>query len=330
MHPTDLINPYPSLATQNDKMIRLIASSLSPQQYEYHSKAYFLFLPHFVLLCSIIISTFAFQPVLQLQLSQFKLTTTSISTKENKDEKTHINIYSSILYMKKNKYASSSSSSSSSITLSPTELNQIEKQAIEASDLWSISLTPFYNKDDADIIKSHLDKRGDVKYIPIGNIPIQSSNYNESLSRCRFVLTNPDLELDIKDLEKEYCAMISIDQIQSSTIGARSTTRMSASEEEVSISSSSNKSKPWPSLFIKIGIELKNVGEVVIEEENNCAYVIVDPSVVKQCMRLLPKELRGVGISVSEMEVGEYIPYDSIQQDMELGVLDKRYLQYDS
>ena len=47
-------------------------------------------------------------------------------------------------------------------------------------------------------------------------------------------------------------------------------------------------------------------------------------------MRLLPKELRGVGISVSEMEVGEYIPYDNIQQDMELGVLDKRYLQYDS
>jgi hypothetical protein len=292
--------------------------------------------------------THAFQPSLQ-KMSTFQITcarrTRSHKSSNNNNNPNHdVKSPSQSLFMKKNKYQSTGSSSSSTINI-----DEMESMAITASNNWDVAVTPFLNEHDLSLLKSKLDSRADVSYIPIGNIITSSSSSlsnNNNYSRTRLVMTNPDLVLDGNELEKECCCMLRIDHLHTSSIMEASILSSSSSSSETTSASSSstsstpstpsNKSKPWPNLFLKIGIDLENVGEVVIENSNNhsndtnypCAYIIVSPSVVKQCKRLLPKELRGLGISISQMEMDEYIPYDGIQQDMELGVLDKRLLQY--
>ena len=215
---------------------------------------------------------------------------------------------------KKNKYDDSSKDSyGNKVKLQNENLNidDIISQGIQASESWDIFATPFLNYHDSNMIKSKFNDRADVKLIEVGSIPTSSTTL-EDTQRTRLLITNPDLELDPKQVEKEYCSMVQIDNFQSVT----------------NIPQATSKSKPWPQMFMKIGIDLDTVGEVIIEEETGSVYLVVSPGVVKQCIRLLPKVLRGAGITLSESEFGEYIPYDGIQQDMELGILDKRSLQY--
>ena len=215
---------------------------------------------------------------------------------------------------KKNKYDSSNNSYVNKAKLQNENLNMdgIISQGIQASESWDIFATPFLNYHDSNTIKSKLNHRADVKLIEVGSIPTSSVTL-EDTQRTRLIITNPDLELDSKQIEKEYCSMVQIDNFQSVS----------------NVPEATSKSKPWPQMFMKIGIDLETVGEVVVEEETGIVYFVVLPEVVKQCIRLLPKVLRGgVGITVSGIEFGDYIPYDGIQQDMELGVLDKRSLQY--
>ena len=188
------------------------------------------------------------------------------------------------------------------------DIDALEREAVQASENWGVFATTYLNDQDARKITERLDNRADIGYIAVGSM---STSLPTLSSRIRIVATNPDLELDVKETEKEYCSMLRIDSISTAALA-----------EETS------KSKPWPQLFLRIGVDLKDVGDVVIEKDNDCAYVMVSRDAVRQCIRLLPKELRGVGITISEVEMGEHIPFDGIQQDMELGILDKRSLKY--
>jgi len=181
------------------------------------------------------------------------------------------------------------------------DLDSIEKEGQESSESWGISVTPFLNEMDAGLLEDRLGNRADVRYIKVGGFP--------NPSRARFVMTNPDLELDQEETEAEHCVLLCINDINSAAMPE-----------------SSARTKPWPHLLMGIGIDLQNVGDVILEDGN--AYMAVVPEVARQCSRLLPKELKGVGITVRELEPGEYVPYDGVQQDMELGTLDKRALKY--
>lgn len=181
------------------------------------------------------------------------------------------------------------------------DLDNIETQAQESSESWGISTTLFLNEVDAGLLEDRLGNRADVRYIKVGGFP--------NPSRTRFVMTNPELELDQGENEAEHCVLLCIDNIQSAAM-PESTVR----------------SRPWPHLLMGIGIDLQNVGDVILEGGN--AYMVVVPEVARQCTRLLPKQLKGLGITVRELEPGEYFPYDGVQQDMELGTMDKRALKY--
>lgn len=177
------------------------------------------------------------------------------------------------------------------------DLDDIESTALRASENWDTAVTPFLNQENAKLVGERLASRADVGYIQVGGLP--------SSLRTRFVMSNPDLEIDAVAAEAEYCVLLCVDNINTASMGSQS---------------------PWPHVLTKIGVELENVGDVVVEDEK--AYMAVMPGVAKQCCRLLPKELRGVGITVSVVEPGDYLPYDGTQQDMHLGKLDKRALKY--
>lgn len=209
---------------------------------------------------------------------------------------------------KKNKYISNSGSTK--LENENLNIEDIISQGIQASESWSMFATPFLNHHDSNIIKSNLNNRGDIKCHEIG--AITTSSYSLTTERTRLVMSNPDLEIDQSQLEQDYCSMIKIENIQSA----------------MNIPEATAKSKPWPQLFMQIGIDLENIGEVVIEEETGNCFIVVTPDVAKQVKRLLPKAVRGVGLTVNEVCIGDYMPYDGVHQDMELGILDKRALQY--
>jgi hypothetical protein len=233
-------------------------------------------------------------------------------------------------------------------------------------------VTPFLNDKEATQLQTRLSNRADIRYIQIGKCDCgfilpsdddddNTTNTNEntnkknnndnnnnddsnnddndaikSKTRTRFVMTNPDMELNIQETEASYCKLLCIDNIQSANIPQ-----------------SSSRSKPWPSMLLRIGIDLTNVGHVIHDVDEDCVYMVVVPEVARQCSRLLPKELRGVGITVREIDLmvstsstgdddddddenenhdydsEEYIaPYNGILQDMELGSIDLRSLKY--
>lgn len=184
--------------------------------------------------------------------------------------------------------------------MSSADLDGIESSGIRAAENWDFSSTLFMSEEDGNIVEERLAARADVGYIRVGGLP--------SSLRTRFVMTNPDLDLERRSIEAEYCIVLCIDNIHTATM---------------------RRSSPWPHVLTNIGVKLENVGDVVVDDETSEAYMIVAPSVAKQCSRLLPKELRGVGITVSTVEPDNlYLPIDGIQQDMELGKLDKRALKY--
>jgi len=180
---------------------------------------------------------------------------------------------------------------------SSIDLDEIETEAVRASENWDIAVTPFLNEENVKLVEERLASRADVAYMKVGGLP--------SSVRKRFVMSNPDVEMDAMAVEAEHCVLLCVDNID--------TARMPGSS-------------PWPHVLIKIGVDLENVGDVVVED--NKAYMSVVPEVAKQCCRILPKELKGVGITVSVLGSGEYLPYDGMQQNMQMGKLDKRALKY--
>jgi len=183
------------------------------------------------------------------------------------------------------------------------DLDKIEALGHEASESWDIVATPFLNEKDSSLVKDRLEHLADVGFLQVGGI-------FPEFCRTRFVMTNPDLELDAKETQTQYSRVLCIN-IQNSDL------------PKTGVGSNA-----WPSLLMRIGVDLDNVGDVVVE--HNAVYMVVAPEVVKQCKRILPKELTGVGITISELEYDEYkyISYEGVVQDMELGKLDKRALKY--
>jgi hypothetical protein len=70
-------------------------------------------------------------------------------------------------------------------------------------------------------------------------------------------------------------------------------------------------------------VDLDNVGDIVVHPQLGC-YIVVSPTIAKQCIRLLPKEIVGTGVTVTALDAGETIPDGGELQDMVVQRLDKR------
>lgn len=172
-------------------------------------------------------------------------------------------------------------------------IDDIEQKAQSASDAWDTFATPFVNPDEAKQIEQRLSNRADVACLRIGGRP--------SSVRSRFVFTNPDLGMDGALAEDQFCSVLCVQG--ASLLDA----------------------DPWPNVLASIGVDLENVGDVVVFlDRSMTAYLAVAPDVAKVCSRLLPKELPGTGVTVTELEAGEVIPEGGEVQDMELKRIDKR------
>jgi hypothetical protein len=119
-------------------------------------------------------------------------------------------------------------------------------------------------------------------------------------SRARFVSTNPGLDMDSAAAELEHCVVLCAKNAKSGQ-------------------------DPWPNMLTKIGVDLENVGDVLVAD--GIIYLAVTPEVVKQCTRLLPKEVVGAAVIVKALEPSEAMPEDGELQDMEeVKRLDKFFL----
>lgn len=192
------------------------------------------------------------------------------------------------------------------LSLSTSELGKIQASAHEASENWVRSLTSFLNEEDAAKVESRLKALGDVQYIKIGRIFPEGS-------RSRFVMSNPDLPLPQKETESEFCSLLHIENIQ-----------------QGALPKSASGSNAWPALFTRIGIQIEDVGDVLVDTSNDSVYVIIAPEAVKQCKRILPKELKGLGITITEIDLEEInsLSFNGAIQEMELGRLDMRAMKY--
>ena len=79
------------------------------------------------------------------------------------------------------------------------------------------------------------------------------------------------------------------------------------------------------SFFDNLTLRSLSLGDLVVEDSST-AYLIVDPEVAMKCIRILPKELPGRGISLAEMGDGEVVP-DGTFQEMKLSKLLERELE---
>lgn len=197
-------------------------------------------------------------------------------------------------------------------------LADVESKAAVAVETWSVETTPFLEPELAAKIEEKFQDRGDViAYRLLGGRrrPIESEGKGVSSGegmRSRFVLMHPDLGLDIATAEAEYCTVIRVENVN---IGASNT---------------------FPNALASIGVHLEDVGDIVIEDSST-AYLVVDPNVAKQCMRLLSKELVGAGINLSVCEANEFMPDGEIQEmklsrilerQMERKKLEEGYVQF--
>eukprot|EP00527_Entomoneis_sp_CCMP2396_P001593 CAMPEP_0198145508 /NCGR_PEP_ID=MMETSP1443-20131203/23992_1 /TAXON_ID=186043 /ORGANISM="Entomoneis sp., Strain CCMP2396" /LENGTH=148 /DNA_ID=CAMNT_0043809185 /DNA_START=251 /DNA_END=697 /DNA_ORIENTATION=+ len=139
------------------------------------------------------------------------------------------------------------------------------------------------------MVQEKLGGRGDVACFRVGGAATPS--------RARFVFTNPELGMTVEAAEQEYCVVLCVTNAKSVQ-------------------------DPWPNILTKIGVDLDNVGDVLMSEGS--IYLAVTPEVAKQCTRLLPKEVVGAGVNVNTLEPGEAMPLTGDLQDMEVQRLDKR------
>ena len=170
-------------------------------------------------------------------------------------------------------------------------VDDIESKAQVAAEAWDTHVTCFLPTKEAAMVEERLQNRADVACIRVGGRGAASS-------RARFVFTNPELGIDSVAAEAEHCAVVLVKNAKTS-------------------------SDPWPNILTRIGVDLDNVGDIVVVEGLGC-YIAVSPAVSKQCMRLLPKEIMGTGVLVSLLEPGTLMPKDGELQAMDVQRLDKR------
>ena len=202
-----------------------------------------------------------------------------------------------------------------------TIMADIEAQASLAADTWGIEVTPFLEPSIATKIEEQFADRADVTaFRVLGGrrlSPSLDDEDNGNISkgegkRSRFIITHPDLSLDIGTAESDYCTVIRV--------------------ENVNIVASNT----FPNALASIGVDLDNVGDIVVVDSST-VYLVVDPNSAKQCLRLLSKELVGVGINVETCEDNEFMPDGDIQEmklsrilerQIERKKLEKGYVQF--
>lgn len=194
----------------------------------------------------------------------------------------------------------------SSQQLYSTMMADIETQASIAADTWGIEASPFMEPDIASKIEEQFLDRGDVSAFRVVGGRRLSPSDDDNISpgegrRSRFVITHPDLGLDSGTAESDYCTVIRVENVN---IGASNT---------------------FPNALASIGVDLDNVGDIVLVDSST-VYLVVDPNVAKQCLRLLSKELVGVGISVEVCEDNEFMP-DGVIQEMKLSRVLERQME---
>ena len=178
-------------------------------------------------------------------------------------------------------------------------VDDIENKALAASEAWDIHVTPFLATKEAGMVEERLQNRADVSCIRVGG---RGAGHGDKSSRSRFVFSNPELGIDAAAAEAEHCAVVLVKNAKTNSVN-----------------------DPWPNILSRIGVDLDDVGDVVVVEGIGAGcYIAVSPSVSKQCVRLLPKEIMGSGVLVSLLESGASIPDEGELQDMEVQRLDKR------
>jgi hypothetical protein len=192
----------------------------------------------------------------------------------------------------------------------------IELQAITASESWIVDSTKFLSSDQSNAIKECLDGRADIASFGVGGFPNTQSERSDDKSqqqeqqfgnRFRYIFTNPDLGYDNDTAQSEYSCLLRIDNINI------------------------NDCNPWPNIMNSIGISIDDVGDILIVENKKSVYIAVNPIIVKTCIRLLPKEIPGSGVTVTQLDYNDIesmmsIPINDgeVVEDMELKRLDKR------
>lgn len=170
-------------------------------------------------------------------------------------------------------------------------VDDIEYKALAAAEAWDIHVTSFLATKEAGMVEERLQNRADVSCIRVGGRGAESS-------RARFVFSNPELGIDADAAEAEHCAVVLVKNAKSN-------------------------SDTWPDILSRAGVDLDDVGDVVVVEGAGC-YIAVSPAVSDQCVKLLPKEIMGSGVLVSVLESGESIPDEGELQNMEVQNLDRR------
>jgi RNA-binding protein YlmH len=171
-------------------------------------------------------------------------------------------------------------------------MGDIERKAQLAAEAWDTHVTAFCSPTDAIVLEQRLSNRADVSCI---RLPSSA----DTASRVRFVFSNPESGLDVATAEEEHCTTLHVTNADYSG------------------------SDPWPNLLNRIGVDLDNVGDIVVHPQLGC-YIVVSPTIAKQCIRLLPKEIVGTGVTVTALDAGETIPDGGELQDMVVQRLDKR------
>ena len=196
----------------------------------------------------------------------------------------------------------------------------IELQAITASESWIVDSTKFLSSDQSNAVQECLEGRADIASFRVGGVPknTQSSSSDDDQksqqqqqfgnNRVRYVFTNPDLGYEYETAQSEYSCLLRIDNINI------------------------NECHPWPNILTSIGLQLDDVGDILIVERKKSVYLVVsNPTTVKTCIRLLPKEVPGSGVTVTQLDYNDMesmmsIPINDgeVVEDMELKRLDKR------
>ena len=204
--------------------------------------------------------------------------------------------------------ASASAASAASASLAAATaavMADVESRAACAIETWSVEATPFMEPELADVVERMLMDRGDVASFRIsggrrrcsppppggegGGSSTSTSTSVEGVRRSRFVLVHPDLGLDAGTAETQHAAVVRVRNVDL------------------------NSSNTIPDALASIGVHLDDVGDVVVSSSST-VHLVVDPSVVRPCLRLLSKELRGVGIDVTLREQNEFMPGGTMQE----------------
>lgn len=182
---------------------------------------------------------------------------------------------------------------SSNLGSSVLDLQELERMGEEASKLWDSSVTPFMNIADAEALQERLDQRSDVGYF-------RAASPQPNPLRYRLVMTHPDnvpiLEASSVLDNSQFSSLLRVDRTSSD---------------------SNNAAFPsWPHVLTKIGIDLQDVGDAwTCPSSPNSAYIVVNPKIVKRCLRILPKELYkvkggGAGLTISIVDEEHYYDID--------------------